>query len=173
MSAEIIVRCTRDGHIQWQQVAKMLGVSVEKARSQLDGAYMRRPAVSPVTPAADPKPEPKPDPVPKAKARQEGEKRWQDPDHKSPLARRELLSKRLLIALLKRPDCSVILAAAVTTTAMSCRVTLNKMRAEGLVTDDGKKPMTWRLTAVGEEIARTMKAEKDRVGRVTKSETEG
>jgi hypothetical protein len=148
----------------------MLGISVERARSQFDNGYLRK--IMPA-PAAPPVAVPPPTPEPVVKAKPEGEKRWQDPDHRSPLARRELLSKRLLIALLKRPDCSVILAAAVTTTAMSCRVTLNKMRAEGLVTDDGKKPMTWRLTAVGEAVARTIKADRDRIGRITNSEGEG
>lgn len=31
---EIIRRCTRDGHTQWQNVAKALGISEPKARAE-------------------------------------------------------------------------------------------------------------------------------------------
>lgn len=35
----IIARCTRNGAVLWHHVAKQLGTSVDRARSQYDPAY--------------------------------------------------------------------------------------------------------------------------------------
>lgn len=35
----IIARCTRNGVVLWAHVAKQLGMSVDRARSQYDPAY--------------------------------------------------------------------------------------------------------------------------------------
>lgn len=171
MSADIIARCTRDGRVQWQQVSIQMGVSVDSARSQFDQAYKQTHERAPDR-MTKPKPKPKGRPKAAATNSEPVPRRRQDPDHKSPHTRRNTLSKRLLIALLKRPDSSVILAAAVNTTAMSARVTLNKLRADGLVTDDGRKPMTWRLTTTGMEVARAIKASQNQIGRITKTEVD-
>lgn len=40
--AAIIARCSRDGRTSWAQVAKQLGTSIDRARSQHDPSYRRQ-----------------------------------------------------------------------------------------------------------------------------------
>lgn len=49
-----IARCTRNGVVQWQQVATQLGCSVATARAQYDVAYCRPYAVAAPTPPRPP-----------------------------------------------------------------------------------------------------------------------
>lgn len=136
MSADIVRRCTRAGVTSWSNVARMMGVSIDSARTQFDPTY-RLPK-----PAIQQPQEPDVSSLTDAEA------------YRSPYARTDGL-KALLMALLGRYgslSCEQ-LAVIASSTPNSVRKRLWSLRQAGMVESDERRgratPSTWWLSAAG------------------------
>src|ERR1700761_8523507 len=126
MSTDLIARCTRNGTIQWSQVAKQLGVSVDRAQRMYA-------------------------PTPRQDPQQIGD--WAMPDqqaHKSPRAKSES-HKRQIITLLDRHGSLSVddLASRLRATPASIRKTMFELTQLKLCQSDNasdKCGRTWSLT---------------------------
>lgn len=128
----VIARCTRGGHIQWHQVAKQLGQSVDTVRVQHDPSYLNaRPwphKCEAVTPGGEP------DMI-----------ELEPTDLSSPHEKPEPLKDRILKLLHVQSMSAEILGSALSSPRNSIRARLDRLLDAGLVCHDGRYPRTWSL----------------------------
>lgn len=136
MSADVIARCTRDGVIQWGQVAKQLGVSIDRARRMYDPVSSSRQDPQQLTD-------------------------WPMSDaeiHKSPRPKADD-HKQLIITLLDRHGLLSVedLAARIHTSTNGIRSRLTELSRQGLCQSNNagdRCGRTWMLTATGYAMAK-------------------
>jgi hypothetical protein len=136
----IIARCTRGGITSWQQVAKMLGISREKARA-LYGHHCKAIPISLNPPGIGPV-----DAIPAAETLTDAQA------YRSPRLKTDGHSMLILVMLRRRRQSAEDLAAASSFPLKSTRARLSEMKADGTVTNDGMIPYTWTLTDFGREV---------------------
>lgn len=142
----IIHRCTRDGVTSWQNVARQMGISVDKARRLYDATSRAR---------HDPQQLGEPAPLTDAQA------------YKSPNPKGQGFKTMILVLLERHGRLSVDdLAHRIGSTPSSIRRFLGELVRHGLCQSDGagdKCGRSWSLTQAGKITA---KAQRDRPGEI-------
>lgn len=145
---DLIARCTRNGVISWQQVAKQLGCSVDRAQRMYA-----------TTPRQDPQ--------------QLAELLTNAEAYKSPHPKGDGLKAAILGLLERHGQLSVAdIAARTRSTPATVRGMLRDLTHAGLVENDQarmKFERSWKLTATGRTIAKTQHTRPGDVGPRTPS----
>jgi hypothetical protein len=136
--AEIIARCTRDGVVSWQHVARQLGRSVDSVRAQFDSGYGRAWVAMPSRDLEDEEPPP------------DSEVPVTSPYTKGPGLKLEILRD-----LQHGPRSVETIANQLVRPVNSIRARLDRLLEIGAVSHDGRYPRTWSLTATGLRISVT------------------
>jgi len=142
----VICRFSRNGVIPWQSVAVMLGRDRASLKAEYDSLSM-----TPVT--LDP---PNIGPI---EALPEPEC-YRSTKDRGPGLRMEILG-----ALIRRRRSAADLVSITCATISGVQSTLSRMKADAIVSNDGRMPATWAVTEFGREIWRREREDEERAAR--------